>query len=265
MRSWGAGRSGELVRRSRSRVRWACFCSTLLRGLLARAEPNPSYELAMWDSGERGVGEMPAGAHSSASGLPPSGPSRSGQVRLRSAWLLVGPGPAPNFAVPILHSTALMLSMRTAEAILYPDPFANFDPGFVGDNLRQAYTRAPKFDPDQPAFQWDGDPWPINVIGHGLFGSELYLRARACYHSPWGALLFAAVGSTVWEYTFEATGVRPSALDLVYTPLVGIGLGELRYQGWRASSQLGDRGWRSVLMTLFDPFGEFERALGTPC
>ena len=31
------------------------------------------------------------------------------------------------------------------------------------------------------ALEWDGDPWYVNTLGHGLFGSELYLRARMCH------------------------------------------------------------------------------------
>mgnify|MGYP000856152690 CR=1 FL=1 len=53
-------------------------------------------------------------------------------------------------------------------------------------------TRPPLFDPKRRAFEWDGDPWTINVIGHGLMGSELYVRARACSFGWAGSLAFAA-------------------------------------------------------------------------
>jgi hypothetical protein len=171
--------------------------------------------------------------------------------------------PQRNLAVPIVHGLALMTVMRVTESFLYPDPFSRTQ-HFAG-HYREAFTKPPLFDGSRRAFEWDGDPWTINVLGHGLFGSELYLRARTC-HLPWyGALAFAAAASTLWEYGFEANGVRPSALDLVYTPLAGMALGEGRYLIWRAADDLGLPRLRTLIRTVVDPFGEAERAFGAGC
>lgn len=171
--------------------------------------------------------------------------------------------PAPRFAPPVLHAAALFTGMRLTEAVIWPEPFARTEPDFWWERYEDAYTLPPKFDARARPFEWDGDHWTINVIGHGLLGSELYLRARRCHFGPWGSLAFAAAGSAVWEYVFEANGVRPSAPDLVFTPLAGLALGEARFVAARALS--GARGAGGVLRVVLDPFGEAERALGSPC
>jgi hypothetical protein len=170
-----------------------------------------------------------------------------------------------SWVVPGLHGAALMTSMRLGAALIWPDPFASTDLGLWGENYERAFTLPPRWDSERAVFEWDGDPWYVNAVGHALFGSELYLRTRTCGKSPLEGLAFTALGSAVWEYGFEANAVRPSALDLVYTPISGIVLGEARYWGWSAAAGIRDRTWRGVLMAVFDPFGELERAAKTPC
>ena len=170
-----------------------------------------------------------------------------------------------SWLVPGAHALGLMFTMRVGEAIIWPDPFADLSWARLSSSYSAAYTEPPKWDGSRAAFEWDGDPWPVNVVGHGLFGSELYMRARTCGHGPPAALLFTTLGSAFWEYGVEASAVRPSALDLWYTPLAGIVLGELRYWGWNAARGSKDRSLRRVLMVVFDPLGEIERAAGTRC
>ena len=167
----------------------------------------------------------------------------------------------PRWDVPTTHAVGLMTTMRTAEIFIWPEPFARFDPG----GYERAFSQPPKWDTSQPAFEWDGDPWAVNVLGHGLFGSELYLRARHCRLGVVGSLLFTAAGSTVWEYGVEANGVRPSGFDLWFTPLSGLVVGEARYWAWRASDSVRQKTLRGILQALFDPLGELERFAGTPC
>jgi hypothetical protein len=158
-----------------------------------------------------------------------------------------------------------MTTMRVGAAILWPEPFAESDPFVWAESYGEALTRPPRWDPQAEPFEWDGDHWTINVIGHGLFGSELYLRARSCRAGLPGALVFAAASSAAWEYVFEASGTRPSGLDLWYTPVSGMVLGELRFVAWYGAQRLTHPVARHVLSAAVDPFGELERALGCPC
>jgi hypothetical protein len=74
------------------------------------------------------------------------------------------------------------------------------------------------------------------------------------------------VGATVaWEYAFEGNGVRPSALDLVYTPVAGLLLGEGRYWGVRLSRDIKPSALGAVIRAVLDPLGEIERSLGSAC
>ena len=170
---------------------------------------------------------------------------------------------APNIVVPAVHGIALMTVMRVTETVIWPDPFAR--PEQFAARYEEAFTRPPKFDAAQPFMRWDGDPLAVNVVGHALFGSELYLRARQCRLGWAGALAFTAGTSAVWEYGFEANGARPSALDLVYTPLAGIALGEARYLLHRAAGAMSSTGARAVVRSVLDPLGELERAAGSGC
>jgi hypothetical protein len=171
--------------------------------------------------------------------------------------------PEPNVIVPIVHGAALLTVMRIGASVLWPDPFSRTE--HFGARYEEAFTKPPKFESDNPAFRWDGDSVFINLVGHGLFGSELYLRARQCHLGAPLSFAFAAAGSTLWEYAIEANGVRPSAQDLVYTPLMGLVLGEGRYVAYRAAAGLSSPGLRGAVRSILDPFGELERLAGTPC
>jgi hypothetical protein len=171
--------------------------------------------------------------------------------------------PTPDIVIPAVHGLALMTVMRATETVIWPDPFARTER--FGASYERAFTNPPLFDTSQPFMRWDGDPVIINAGGHALFGSELHVRARACGFGWAGALAFTAATSALWEYGFEANGVQPSALDLVYTPLAGLLLGEARHQAWRAAGGIDASGWRNVARAVVDPFGEMERAFGTRC
>lgn len=171
--------------------------------------------------------------------------------------------PRVEIVVPAVHGLALMSVMRATEAYLWPDPFAR--PQWFGAHYEEAFSQPPIFDASKPFMRWDGDPLVVNAVGHGLFGSELYLRARQCRLGWAGALAFAAGTSALWEYGFEANGVRPSAQDLVYTPLMGLLLGEARYQIHRAAGSIRGAAARGVVRGVVDPLGELERVAGTDC
>lgn len=158
---------------------------------------------------------------------------------------------------PIVHATGLFVVMRSTEAYLWPSPFAE-SPKEWPRHWAEAFGKPPLFDTSRRAFEWDGDRWFINVLGHGLLGSELHLRARTCGAGVGEALLFGAAASVAWEYVFEGNGVRPSGLDLVYTPLAGLVLGEARFWAFRAVASAG-KTTRAVVRAIVDPLGELER------
>lgn len=168
----------------------------------------------------------------------------------------------PSWTPPTVHVLTMLTVVRGAEAVLWPEPFAETDPKVWASHYEEAFTRPPVFDADQRAFSWDGDRWQINVIGHGLMGSEAYLRARQCRFGWAGSFAFAAGSAAVWEYGFEANGVRPSAQDLVFTPVAGLALGEARYWLWRSAADVRHPPLRALLRGVVDPFGEFSREVG---
>ena len=74
---------------------------------------------------------------------------------------------------------------------------------------------------------WDKDDWPINYIGHPVFGAVYYAMARNDGMDIFESALFSTVMSTFfWEYGYEAFAEIPSVQDLIFTPLLGSFLGE---------------------------------------
>ena len=185
--------------------------------------------------------------------------------------LIAAAAPAPADAtdgarVTAAHAGAVLLGMRMGAAVLWPSDYGLSSLRNGPSNLRAAWTRPPEFRSGRPLLESDGDPWPVNVFGHGVFGSEIYLRARQCGSGPAGAFAWAAGASVAWEYGLEATAKRPSAIDLAWTPVVGgLVFGELRFRLHRWLGE-GDPGAiRRGLRTALDPLGALERALGAGC
>jgi hypothetical protein len=168
-------------------------------------------------------------------------------------------GAEPIWSVPLAHTGGLLLGMRLGIWALWPEAFSP-----ARSDLRTfelAYTRPPELRADRGLLESDGDPWALNTIGHGLFGAEVYGRARRCGHHPLAGLLLAGAASTTWEYLPEAFHKRPSAIDLLWTPVVGGLLGEGRFQLQRWLEASGDpSGWRRAALVAIDPLGELERA-----
>lgn len=68
-----------------------------------------------------------------------------------------------------------------------------------------------------------------NYVGHPLWGSETYLKAREANYGFAGSLIFSTAMSFFWEYVIEGWHVHPSLQDLVSTPCYGFPIGEARY------------------------------------
>ncbi|TMA16547.1 MAG: DUF3943 domain-containing protein [Deltaproteobacteria bacterium] len=164
-----------------------------------------------------------------------------------------------SWRVPIAHAGGVLISMRVAASLAWP---RDYDPTRFSNeahNLNLAFTRPPDFRPGLGLLRSDGDPVAINTLGHGAFGSEIYLRARQCGHDALPALALTAIVSTSWEYLVEGPYKRPSAIDLVWTPLIGgLVFGEARFRLYRATNS-------RVFHVLLDPFGSLERHAGAGC
>lgn len=168
--------------------------------------------------------------------------------------------PAPRWASVAVQTTALLVTMRATEAWIWSHPFADA-PSTWPSGYRDSFTQPPLFDPSRRFFEWDGDAWYVNAIGHGIFGSELYFRPRVCGFGVLGSFAWAAGATAMWEYGFEGNRVRPSALDLVWTPLAGLALGELRFALFKAVSRNPDRAVMKLARAMVDPFGEIEHVI----
>lgn len=167
------------------------------------------------------------------------------------------------WTVPAAHAGGFLLGMRLTVSLAWPSAYDPTRWREERDQLRLAFTRPPEFDPHRPLLEADGDPWWLNGFGHAYFGSEIYGRTRQCGWGPLAAVLATTATSVAWEYGLEAPYKRPSAVDLVWTPLAGALLGEGRF---RLHRWLRTRNAATWLLFVTDPLGESERRiLGTRC
>lgn len=169
-----------------------------------------------------------------------------------------------SWVIPTLHGGGQLLLQRVGLSVLYGSAFTLDDPARAAQSFGRAWTTPPLFDASRRVFEWDRDIFYINLFGHGLMGSELYLRARQCGHGFAASLLFTAGMSFAWEYLVESWHAQPSALDLAWTPLGGALLGEFRFVAWELAGRLPPTP-RRVIRAIVDPFGELERGLGSDC
>ncbi len=71
----------------------------------------------------------------------------------------------------------------------------------------------------------DEDDFVVNWVLHPFFGMLSYQFYRARGHSVWASALGSVIQSTLFEYAIEGWAVRPSGLDLIVTPALGVPLG----------------------------------------
>lgn len=169
------------------------------------------------------------------------------------------------WGVPLTHTAGLFIGMRVGLSVLWPRAYDPSRLDASAQHLASAYTRPPHFRRGAPLLESDGDPWLLNTVGHGLFGAEVYGRFRQCGHSPGAAFLAATTASAAWEYGPEALHQRPSAIDLLWTPVAGALLGELRHTALRALAGARPGPVRAVLRAVVDPLGTLERDLLGAC
>jgi hypothetical protein len=170
------------------------------------------------------------------------------------------------WAVPIGHAAGVLVGMRVALSAMWPAAYDPLPVDRSAHRLGAAFRGAPELRRDRGILESDGDHWTINVFGHGLFGSEIYGRVRQCGGAPWQAFAFTAGTSALWEYGIESWSKRPSAIDLVATPLIGTALGEARVQAQRWLRRRPRGFFRTLGEILVDPLGQAERGfLQTRC
>ena len=112
-------------------------------------------------------------------------------------------------------------------------------------------------------WEWDGDRFGVNFIGHPYSGTLSYNAGRSNGYNYWQSFGFAFGGSLMWEYFGENT--RPSYNDIINTPVNGAFLGEVLY---RLSSNILDdrtrgteRVFREIGAGLVDPMRGFNRLI----
>jgi hypothetical protein len=131
------------------------------------------------------------------------------------------PAPAPNLRPPgfktYMEDTAIWYGAQWAARLWWvrDKNLKIFDGGFhtFWSNL----TSDPLWD--------DEDDFVVNWVLHPFFGMLSYQFYRARGHSVWASALGSVIQSTLFEYAIEGWAVRPSGLDLIVTPALGVPLG----------------------------------------
>ena len=112
------------------------------------------------------------------------------------------------------------------------------------NKFQDAWTKPPVFDKDDTT---------VNYLGHPYFGSLYYLTQRNVGESPLYSFLFSAFTSACFEYFIESWTERPSATDLLVTPILGSILGELIFQATQEMRKDGFTQAEKILVTIINP------------
>lgn len=114
----------------------------------------------------------------------------------------------------------------------------------------------------------DKDKWQLNYIAHPYCGGLYYLTARSSGFKPLESFVYSFLMSTFfWEYGIEAFAERPSAQDLIITPVLGSLVGEGFYYIKKGILKndcriLNSRVLGVTTLVLIDPFNTFLDAVG---
>ena len=167
---------------------------------------------------------------------------------------------AVRITAPIGHILIVDAAMYFTMAGIWPTAFSPAQSN--RSQFKKTWTSPPHWDRHGSLFELDGDPWPINAVMHGLYGSEAWLTARNFGHNPAIAFIYSAGAAFTWEYLIEGWFQQPSAIDLMWTPFAGAVIGELRYQLLKiANKKISIKGLKITVMTIIDPIGQLERLI----
>jgi Domain of unknown function (DUF3943) len=178
----------------------------------------------------------------------------SSRAPVRDSTLLeVGPPPP--------HHSVKTFAVFTAASLVGIGVYALAPGSFTGatkdgqqykeswDSFTDAWTKPPVFDSDNPA---------VNYLGHPYFGSLYYLSQRNYGESPLYSFLFSTFMSTAFEYFIESWDERPSATDLIVTPVLGSIYGELVYRATQHMRQDGFTKGEKIILTIINPLYVFQ-------
>jgi len=170
--------------------------------------------------------------------------------------------PGPDWA-GIGRDTAFFFGYQVVSvAILYvlPGDFNRWQSKDVSfDNWWDNVTRPPV---------WDSDPWGTNYVSHPYWGATYYIRARERGFGKLASFGYSALLSTLYEYGPEAFFERPSAQDLMVTPILGSLVGAFVFEPIRdwIKAKPEFRWYDQALLIATDPLGTLdsviERMLG---
>jgi hypothetical protein len=117
------------------------------------------------------------------------------------------------------------------------------------DSFKDAWTKSPVFDSDNPA---------VNFLGHPYFGSLFYLSQRNYGESPLYSFLFSTFMSTAFEFFIESWDEQPSINDLIVTPVVGSILGEGIFLATQEMRKDGFTTAEKIIVTVINPMYVFQ-------
>ena len=109
---------------------------------------------------------------------------------------------------------------------------------------------------------WDKDDWQLNYIGHPIAGSYYYNSLRSQNATVFQSFLFATAQSFIWEYIIEATAEKPSAQDLIVTPIVGTILGESTHLLTMNMRRNGFNFFEKAFVLIFNPLFVINNGFG---
>jgi hypothetical protein len=116
-------------------------------------------------------------------------------------------------------------------------------------SIKRSFTLPPK---------WDIDHWSFNYAVHPYMGSLTYLAWRNRGGNCWTGLLVSGLNSAMYEYLVASSIQRPSANDMIVTPITGAILGEAIY--FLKSKILNDSRlttFDKVILSIIDPYDVF--------
>ncbi|HYV97579.1 MAG TPA: DUF3943 domain-containing protein [Gemmatimonadaceae bacterium] len=161
-----------------------------------------------------------------------------------------------SYVIPVVELPLFIAGLNGAARVIYPNEMQD------GNKVYQTtYASIREHFVDQP-WVYDKDPFDINQFSHPYLGATLFSFPRSLGHSFWTSLVYAAVGSFLWEMAGETT--PPSKNDLITTGQAGSLLGEALYRiaAYVHPGRDGERGsaFRAALADVIDPVTAFNHA-----